>query len=122
MKYMKQWYSFYFERIKNGQRVIGQLEMPKAFGKIPWGQHIDIVSRCESIDEALFYVKNVVDNGWSRPVLNANIDANLFQSKGTAVTNFKKSMKKAIWKMLLLPTLLSFYWSWAKVFLMLGVR
>ena len=111
VKYMKQWYSFYFERIKIGQRVIGQiakksasknagksqrvvgqLEMPKAFGKIPWGQHIDIVSRCESIDEALFYVKNVVDNGWSRPVLNANIDANLFQSKGTAVTNFKKTL------------------------------
>ena len=37
VKYMKQWYSFYFERIKKGQRVVGQLEMPKAFGKIPWG-------------------------------------------------------------------------------------
>ena len=25
VKYMKQWYSFYFERIKKGQRVIGQI-------------------------------------------------------------------------------------------------
>ena len=92
VKYMKQWYLFYFERNKKGQRAVGQLEMPKAFGKIPWGQHIDIVSRCRSIDEALFYVKGVVDNGWSRPTLNAYIDANLFQTKGTAVTNFKKTL------------------------------
>ena len=28
VKYMKQWYSFYSERVKKGQRLIGQLEMP----------------------------------------------------------------------------------------------
>jgi predicted nuclease of restriction endonuclease-like (RecB) superfamily len=66
--------------------------MPKIFGKVPWGQHIDIVSRCQLIDEAMFYVNNVVNNGWSRPALNANIDANLFQAKGTAVTNFDKTL------------------------------
>ena len=92
VKYMKQWYLFYFDRIKKGQRAVGQLEMPKIFGKVPWGQHIDIVSRCQLIDEAMFYVNNVVNNGWSRPALNANIDANLFQAKGTAVTNFDKTL------------------------------
>ena len=92
VKYMKQWYLFYFDRIKKGQRAVGQLEMPKIFGKVPWGQHIDIVSRCQLIDEAMFYVNNVVNNGWSRPALNANIDANLFQTKGTAVTNFDKTL------------------------------
>lgn len=82
----------YFDRIKKGQRAVGQLEMPKIFGKVPWGQHIDIVSRCQLIDEAMFYVNNVVNNGWSRPALNAYIDANLFQAKGTAVTNFDKTL------------------------------
>jgi predicted nuclease of restriction endonuclease-like (RecB) superfamily len=66
--------------------------MPKIIGKVPWGQHVDIVSRCQLIDGAMFYVNNVVNNGWSRPALNANIDANLFQAKGTAVTNFKKAL------------------------------
>ena len=29
VKYMKQWYLFYFDRVKKGQRAVGQLEMPK---------------------------------------------------------------------------------------------
>ena len=48
--------------------------MPESFGRVPWGQHIDIVSRCASLDEALFYINQVIDGGWSRPELNANID------------------------------------------------
>ena len=64
VKYMKQWYSFYSERVEKGQRLIGQidekeksqrlvgqLEMPDFFGRVPWGHHIDIVSRCETIDK-----------------------------------------------------------------------
>lgn len=38
------------------QRVVDKLEMPQHFGMIPWGQHIEIFTKCESLDEALFYV------------------------------------------------------------------
>ena len=105
VKYMKQWYSFYSERVEKGQRLIGQidekeksqrlvgqLEMPELFGRVPWGHHIDIVSRCETIDEALFYIKNDIDGGWSRPVLNVQIDGKLFKVKGSAVTNFDTTL------------------------------
>ena len=114
VKYMKQWYSFYYERVikshqlgdqlvskgksqriigqleseEKSQRVVGQFEMPELFGRIPWGQHIDIVSRCKSLEEALFYVQSVLDNGWSRPVLNVKIDSDLFHLQGSAITNF----------------------------------
>ena len=40
---------------EKSQRPIGFLEMPEFFSHIPWGQHIDIVSRCKTLDEALFY-------------------------------------------------------------------
>ncbi len=113
VKYMKRWYLFYNERdaksqrpvdqishqVSNllpkeekGQRPVDQLEMPEIFGQVPWGQHIDIFSNCNSIDEALFYIRKVVENGWSRPVLNANIDANLFQNQGSAITNFDTAL------------------------------
>ena len=125
VKYMKQWYSFYYERVtksqrpvgqighqagdeldviigqqvadqieecEKGQRLVDQLEMPELFGRVPWGQHIDIISRCETLDEALFYVQQVVDGGWSRPRLNANIDKHLYQSQGAAVTNFEHTL------------------------------
>ena len=66
--------------------------MPEIFGRVPWGQHIDIVSRCKTIEEALFYVQQVVEGGWSRPKLNAYIDKRLYQSQGSAVTNFEHTL------------------------------
>ena len=66
--------------------------MPELFGRVPWGHHIDIVSRCETIDEALFYIKNDIDGGWSRPVLNVQIDGKLFKVQGSAVTNFDTTL------------------------------
>ena len=70
LKYMKRWYAFYYEsdairqrpvdEFVNGekrQRAIDQMEMPEIFGQIPWGQHIDIITRCQSLEEALFYIK-----------------------------------------------------------------
>ena len=80
------------EEGEKGQRLVDQLEMPELFGRVPWGQHIDIISRCETLDEALFYVQQVVDGGWSRPKLNANIDKHLYQSQGAAVTNFEHTL------------------------------
>ena len=92
VKYMKRWYLFYNEQDAKSQRAVDQLGMPEIFGQVPWGQHIDIISNCNSIDEAFFYIRKVVENGWSRPVLNANIDANLFQNQGSAITNFDTTL------------------------------
>lgn len=77
---------------EKGQRLVDQLEMPELFGRVPWGQHIDIISRCATLDEALFYIQQVVDGGWSRPKLNANIDKHLYQSQGATVTNFEQTL------------------------------
>ncbi|MDE7335371.1 MAG: PDDEXK nuclease domain-containing protein [Muribaculaceae bacterium] len=117
IKYMKQWYSFYYERIQIGQRVVGQfespqslqklgqiasadarntkdtiLEMPELFGRIPWGQHIEIISKCQSLDEAIFYMKKVSEEGWSRSFLESQIEAKLFRNQGAALTNFEKTL------------------------------
>ena len=80
------------EDMEKGQRVIDQMEMPELFGRVPWGQHIDIVSRCKTIEEAMFYVQHVVDEGWSRPKLNVYIDKHLYQSQGAAITNFELTL------------------------------
>ena len=73
VKYMKQWYSFYYKRVAKSQRVVGQLEMPDIFGYVPWGQHIDIVSGCATLDEALFYINKVTEEGWTRSWLEEQI-------------------------------------------------
>ena len=66
--------------------------MPEFFGQIPWGQHIDIITKCKNLDEAIFYLNKVIDGGWSRPQLSDNIEAHLYQATGNAVSNFSKTL------------------------------
>ena len=121
VKYMKQWYSFYYERVKKGQQPVGlighqagdeksqqlagqiegvgkshqvggQLEMPEIFGRIPWFHHVHIISKCLSLDEAMFYINKVAEEGWSRSRLEAQVAANLFGRQGAALTNFEHTL------------------------------
>lgn len=105
VKYMKQWYSFYNERVIKSQQVVGQIEedgksqqvvgqldMPAVFGRVPWGQHIHIFTTCHSLDEALFYVNKVADEGWSRSKLEEQIGAQLYQAQGAALSNFDNTL------------------------------
>lgn len=67
-------------------------EFPAAFALVPWGQHIDIVSKCKTLDEAIFYIREVVENGLSRPALQNCIKANLYQHKGQIANNFSEHL------------------------------
>ena len=77
---------------EKGQQVVGQLQFPDTFGLIPWGCHILIISKCQSLDEAMFYINKVVEQGWSRSRLEAQVAANLFDSQGAALTNFEHTL------------------------------
>lgn len=44
--------------------------------------------KCNDVNEALFYVQKTLDNGWSRNVLEHQIDSNLYERQGKAITNF----------------------------------
>ena len=67
-------------------------EFPVAFGLVPWGQHIEIITRCSSIEEALFYVGQTIDRGLSRPALINCIKANLYEHQGKILNNFAEHM------------------------------
>lgn len=42
--------------------------------------------------KALFFVNQVIQNGWSRAVLLNFLDTDLFERQGKAVTNFKQTL------------------------------
>ena len=73
---------------EKSQQVVDQLQFPDSFGLIPWGCHILIFSKCQTLDEAIFYINKVTEEGWSRSQLENQITADLFGSQGAAVTNF----------------------------------
>ena len=104
VKYMRRWYSFYYEGLiigqqaadqissSIGQQAVDQLEMPEDFGRIPWSHHIKLFSKCTSVSEALFYVNKILECNWSRQILVDNLDHNLYSGQGTAITNFESRL------------------------------
>ena len=105
VKYMKQWYSFYFKQITKSHQLgdqleqtvkshqLGdQLEMPEIFGFVPWRHHVEIFAKSKSLEEALFYINKVVEGGWTRSWLEEQINAKLFEAQGAAITNFDQTL------------------------------
>ena len=108
MWYMKQWYEFYSTRdaaeklhqlggelqIPENQlstilaQPMRELEFPQVFGLVPWRHHVEIISKCQSIDEALFYIKKTIEGGWSRNTLMNCIKSHYYENFGGAITNF----------------------------------
>ena len=113
VKYMKRWYLFYNERDAKSQRPVDQIsqqvadhlgkegksqqpadqfEMPDIFGQVPWFHHVIIISKAQSIDEALFYIGKVISEGWSRSFLEHQLASNLYENQGSAITNFDATL------------------------------
>jgi len=81
--YMKKLYSFYKSDFEKVQRLVAQ---------IPWGHNILIISKSQNINEAIFYLNEILENNWSRDILDLQIESDLFKRKGNAVTNFSHSL------------------------------
>lgn len=92
IKYMRRWYSFYYQQITIGHQLGDQLEMPESFGRIPWKHHVLIFTKSKSLEEALFYINMTIEHNWSRRILEDNISAKLFETRGAAITNFKSQL------------------------------
>ena len=75
-------------------RAVAEFEFPIAFAFVPWGHHIDIVSKCSSVEEAAFYIGHTIQDGWSRPALQNAMKADLFHKGGHALTNFSDILPK----------------------------
>jgi len=55
------------------------MAFPQPFALVPWGHHVDIITKCKSIDEALFYVGKTIEQGLSRNSLANCIKANPYK-------------------------------------------
>lgn len=89
IKYIRQWYLFWSQAKIKSQQLVGELEELPIF-QIPWGHNIVIISKTNSIEEALFYAQKTIENGWSRNVLIHQIESGLFERSGKAIANFER--------------------------------
>ena len=62
--------------------------LQQGVGEIPWGHNIVIFSKIKEIDQRLWYVRKSIENGWSRNVLNIQIQTDLYTREGKSLNNF----------------------------------
>ena len=104
---MKRWYSFYANKIRDEKLVRCVQELynagiqtekvdiapfPDIFGLVPWGHHLDIIRLTDTLPEAVFYIKQTIQEGWKRPVLQRYLKAQLYDKQGGAISNFKEQL------------------------------
>ena len=92
--YMKKWFLFYSgENIKLHQvGAESSSKMPQFVAEIPWRHHTEIITKCKSIEEALFYIKKTLQEGWSRAILIHYIGVDLYRSQGKTISNFSSTL------------------------------
>lgn len=99
LRYMKSFYLLYNEQIVNLPQVVADSEktiLPQVVAElfmVPWGHHRYIIDKCSSNpDKALFFIHQIVENGWSRNLLLNFLDTDLYERQGKALTNFNRTL------------------------------
>ena len=59
---------------------------------VPWGHNVVILQKIKTVEERLWYAQKVIENGWSRNILEMQIKSDLYRRQGKAITNFSRTL------------------------------
>ena len=74
-----------------------KLEEPlvqEVVGQLPWGHNVRLIDHLKTPEERLWYAQAAIEHGWSRSILEMQIDSGLYQRQGKATTNFHATLPK----------------------------
>lgn len=69
-----------------------QTIVQEVLAQITWYHNQALLDKLKAPDERLWYAQGTLQNGWSRSILAMQIESNLFQRQGGAVTNFERTL------------------------------
>lgn len=69
---------------------------PEIFFGLGFTQHILLINRCKSPDERLFYMHQAVLNQWTVEMLDHQIAARLYHTRGALPNNFAKTLPEQL--------------------------
>lgn len=103
IRYAKRFYELYSQVVTNLPQVVENSEeanLPQPVEDfyadlfaVPWGHHRYIIDKCSKTPQkAVFFVRQVLENGWSRSMLLNFLDTDLYERNGKALTNFKHTL------------------------------
>ena len=98
LKYCRLFYKYFSISPRAGDELnkVDKSELYKSVSRIPWGHVKLLINKIKDHDEALFYINQTIENGWSRDVLALMIKSDLFNRSGKAVNNFKNTLPEPI--------------------------
>ena len=67
-------------------------EFPLPFALVPWRHHIEIITKCDTIEKALFYIGKTIEQSLSRDALINCINAKLYETQGKIANNFSEHL------------------------------
>ncbi len=70
-------------------------DFPLVLGLVPWRHQVNMLTKCKSIDETVFYLRECILGGWSRQTLDNSLKANLYKVQGKAISNFPEYLPEA---------------------------
>ena len=93
---IRKWYLFYSSQIEFLYQAGTKLQkvdnattpMPDLLQFVPWRHQTVIVSKCTTINAALFYLNKVIEDNMSRTELEHVVKAQLYEHTGKALNNF----------------------------------
>lgn len=59
---------------------------------LPWGHHVRLLDKLKGQEQRLWYARAAVEHGWSRAVLEHQIETRMFDRQGKALTNFARTL------------------------------
>ncbi|MCC7142225.1 MAG: DUF1016 family protein [Candidatus Eisenbacteria bacterium] len=69
-----------------------EAKVPQLVGQIPWGHNRLLLDRVKDPTEREWYVRATIEHGWSRAVLDYQLDTGLYRRQGKSVTNFARTL------------------------------
>jgi predicted nuclease of restriction endonuclease-like (RecB) superfamily len=61
-------------------------------GQLPWWHNVVVMTKLKDPANREWYIRACIENGWSRAVLEAQIETRLHERQGKAITNFQRTM------------------------------
>jgi predicted nuclease of restriction endonuclease-like (RecB) superfamily len=64
----------------------------QAVAQIPWGHHTILLDKVPDPVARRWYIQQTIAHGWSRNILEIQIETRLFERRGKALTNFRNTL------------------------------
>ena len=64
----------------------------QAVGQLPWGHNLVLLARLKTSELRLAYAQRAIEHGWSRSVLEIQIESRRLEREGRAITNFTERL------------------------------